>query len=156
MTFYDVARVDDQGAPDSLRGEELAQLGDQPWRELLESYYELARRELTRFRGREIDTAGDGLFASFDGPARAVRCAEAISKGVRSLGIEIRAGLHTGECEVIADKVGGIAVHIGARVGALAEPREVLVSGTVKDLVVGSGIDFADRGEHELKGVPGT
>ena len=135
--------------------ERVAQLGDQPWRELLEGYYELARRELTRFRGREIDTAGDGLFASFDGPARAVRCAEAISKGVRSLGIEIRAGLHTGECEVIGGKVGGIAVHIGARVASLARAGEVLVSSTVKDLVAGSGLGFEERGTHPLKGVPG-
>ena len=135
--------------------ERVAQLGDQPWRELLEGYYELARRELTRFRGREIDTAGDGLFASFDGPARAVRCAEAISKSVRSLGIEIRAGLHTGECEVFGDKVGGIAVHIGARVASLARAGEVLVSSTVKDLVAGSGLGFEERGTHPLKGVPG-
>jgi pimeloyl-ACP methyl ester carboxylesterase len=135
--------------------ERAARLGDQRWRELLEGYYELARRELTRFRGREIDTAGDGLFASFDGPARAVRCAEAIAAGVRSLGIEIRAGLHTGECEVIGDKVGGIAVHIGARVASLARAGEVLVSNTVKDLVAGSGIGFEDRGTQTLKGVPG-
>jgi pimeloyl-ACP methyl ester carboxylesterase len=135
--------------------ERAARLGDQRWRELLEGYYELARRELTRFRGREIDTAGDGLFASFDGPARAVRCAEAITAGVRSLGIEIRAGLHTGECEVIGDKVGGIAVHIGARVASLARAGEILVSNTVKDLVAGSGIGFEDRGTQTLKGVPG-
>jgi len=135
--------------------ERAARLGDQRWRELLEGYYELARREVTRFRSREIDTAGDGLFASFDGPARAVRCAEAIAGGVRSLGIEIRAGLHTCECEVIGEKVGGIAVHIGARVASLAGAGEVLVSSTVKDLVAGSGISFEDRGTQTLKGVPG-
>jgi len=135
--------------------ERAAALGDRKWRELVEGYYSLARRELTRFRGREVDTAGDGFFASFDGPARAVRCAEAIAAGVRSLGIEIRAGLHTGECEVIGDKVGGIAVHIGARVASLARAGEVLVSSTVKDLVAGSGISFEDRGTQTLKGVPG-
>ena len=135
--------------------ERAAQLGDQRWLELLEGYYSLARRELTRFRGREVDTAGDGFFAAFDGPARAIRCAEAISKGVRPLGIEIRAGLHTGECEVIGDKVGGIAVHIGARVASLARAGEILVSNTVKDLVAGSGIGFEDRGTQTLKGVPG-
>ncbi len=135
--------------------ERAAQLGDYRWHELLEGYYELARRELTRFRGREIDTAGDGFFAAFDGPARAVRCAEAITARVRALGIELRAGLHTGECEVIGEKVGGIAVHIGARVAALARPGEVLVSHTVKDLVAGSGLAFEERGAHTLKGVPG-
>ena len=135
--------------------ERAAQLGDHRWHELLESYYELARRELTRFRGREIDTAGDGFFATFDGPARAVRCAESIMMRVRALGIEVRAGLHTGECEIIGEKVGGIAVHIGARVAALARPGEVLVSNTVKDLVAGSGLVFEERGSHALKGVPG-
>ncbi len=135
--------------------ERAAQLGDHRWRELLEGYYELARRELARFRGREVDTAGDGFFAAFDGPARAVRCAQAIGAGVRSLGIEVRAGLHTGECEVIGEKVGGIAVHIGARVASAAAPGEVLVSSTVKDLVAGSGLRFEDRGAHTLKGVPG-
>ena len=135
--------------------ERAAALGDRKWRDLLEGYYALARRELTRFRGREVDTAGDGFFAAFDGPARAIRCAEAISKGVRSLGIEVRAGLHTGECEVIGNKVGGIAVHIGARVASLAQAGEVLVSNTVKDLVAGSGIAFEDRGTQSLKGVPG-
>ena len=108
-----------------------------------------------RFRGREIDTAGDGLFATFDGPARAVRCAEAIGAAARLLSIEIRAGLHTGEVEVMGDKVGGIAVHIGARVASQAGPGEVLVSSTVKDLVAGSGLRFQDRGAHALKGVPG-
>ncbi len=132
-----------------------ARLGDRRWRDLLASYYTTVRAELARFRGREIDTAGDGLFATFDGPARAIRCAAAITVGVRALGIETRVGVHTGECEVIHDKVGGIAVHIGARVAAEAGPGEVLVSGTVKDLVAGSGIRFADRGARTLKGVPG-
>jgi class 3 adenylate cyclase len=135
--------------------EKAAALGDRQWHELLDNYYSLARRELARFRGREVDTAGDGFFAAFDGPARAIRCAEAISKGVRPLGIEVRAGLHTGECEVIGEKVGGIAVHIGARVASLARAGEVLVSNTVKDLVAGSGIAFEDRGTRTLKGVPG-
>lgn len=135
--------------------ERAAALGDRRWRDVLAGYYGTARRELARFRGREVDTAGDGLFAAFDGPARAVRCAEAISAGVRSLGIEVRAGLHTGECEMIGDKVGGIAVHIGARVASLARPGEVLVSNTVKDLVAGSGLTFTERGVHALKGVPG-
>ena len=135
--------------------ERAAALGDRRWRDLLAGYYGTARRELARFRGREVDTAGDGFFAAFDGPARAIRCAEAISAGVRPLGIEVRAGLHTGECEMIGDKVGGIAVHIGARVAALARPGEVLVSNTVKDLVAGSGLSFEERGVHTLKGVPG-
>ena len=135
--------------------ERAAALGDRKWRDLLDGYYALARRELARFRGREIDTAGDGFFAAFDGPARAIRCAAALTAGVRSLGIEIRAGLHTGECEVIGQKVGGIVVHIGARVAGLAKPGEVLVSSTVKDLVAGSGISFEDRGTQTLKGVPG-
>jgi class 3 adenylate cyclase len=121
----------------------------------VDSHHALVRRELARFRGREIDTAGDGFFATFDGPARAVRCACAISDSVHSLGIEIRAGLHTGECEVMGDKVGGIAVHIGARIAAHAGAGEVLVSSTVKDLVAGSGLSFQDRGEQGLKGVSG-
>jgi class 3 adenylate cyclase len=133
----------------------VAALGDRKWRDLLESYYVLARRELVRFRGREIDTAGDGFFASFDGPARGVRCAVAMATALRTLGLEVRAGLHTGECAVIGQKVGGIAVHIGARIAALAGPGEVLVSSTVKDLVAGSGIQFEERGAHALKGVPG-
>ncbi|MBB3181300.1 adenylate/guanylate cyclase domain-containing protein [Variovorax sp. Sphag1AA] len=107
------------------------------------------------FRGREVDTAGDGFFAAFDGPARAVRCAAAIGSSVRSLGLEIRAGVHTGECEVMGAKIGGIAVHIGARIASAASPGEILVSSTVKDLVAGSGLAFQDRGSHELKGVPG-
>ena len=135
--------------------ERAAALGDRKWRALLESYYAVARRQLDWFRGREIDTAGDGLFATFDGPARAVRCAKAIGQDVKSLGIDIRAGLHTGEVEVIGEKVGGIAVHIGARVASHAAAGEVLVSSTVKDLVAGSGIQFEDRGTHTLKGVEG-
>jgi class 3 adenylate cyclase len=128
--------------------------GDRAWRDLLERHHALVRGELARFRGREVDTAGDGFLAVFDGPGRAVRCASAAVCGVRSLGIEIRAGLHTGEVEVAGDAVRGIAVHIGARVSALAGPSEVLVSSTVRDLVAGSGLQFEDRGSHELKGVP--
>ncbi len=130
-------------------------IGDRRWRDLLNSYHALVRRELSRFRGREIATAGDGFFATFDGPARAIRCACAVNDAVRQLGIEIRAGLHTGEIEVMGDNVGGIAVHIGARVASEAGAGEVLVSNTVKDLVAGSGIRFEDRGSHTLKGVPG-
>jgi len=134
--------------------ERAALLGDRGWHDLLESHHALVRRELERFRGREIDTAGDGFLATFDGPARAVRCACAISREVRALGLEIRAGLHTGECEVIDGKVGGIAVHTGARVATHAQTGEVLVSSTVKDLVAGSGLSFQDRGMQRLKGVP--
>jgi pimeloyl-ACP methyl ester carboxylesterase/class 3 adenylate cyclase len=132
-----------------------ADLGDRRWRELLQQHHALIRRQLIRYRGRELDTTGDGFFASFDGPARAIRCARAITEAVRDLGLEIRAGLHTGECEVMNGKVGGIAVHIGARVAAEAQPGEVLVSSTVKDLVAGSGIQFRDHGTAALKGVPG-
>ena len=132
-----------------------AQIGDQRWRDLLATHHALVRRELTRFRGREVKTTGDGFLATFDGPARAIRCACAIRDGVGPLGIEIRAGLHTGECELMGDDVGGIAVHIGARVAAGAAPSEVLVSSTVKDLVAGAGLRFADRGTHTLHGVPG-
>lgn len=132
-----------------------ARLGDRRWRELLETHHRTVRQELARHRGREVDTAGDGFLATFDGPARAVRCACAISDAVRSLGIQIRAGLHTGECEVMGEKLGGIAVHTGARVAAQAGAGEVLVSSTVKDLVAGSGLAFNDRGLHTLKGVPG-
>jgi pimeloyl-ACP methyl ester carboxylesterase len=132
-----------------------AALGDRGWRDLLQAHHAAVRRELARFRGREIDTAGDGFLAGFDGPARAVRCACAIRDAVAGLGVRIRAGLHTGECEVIGDKLGGLAVHIGARVAAAAPPAEVWVSSTVKDLVAGSGLRFADRGLHALKGVPG-
>ena len=134
--------------------EKAAALGDYAWRELIGAHHEKVRRELEIFRGVEIDTAGDGFLATFDGPARAVRCAAAIGEAVRDLGLEIRAGCHTGEVELTADGVGGIAVHIGARVAALAGPSEVLVSSTVKDLVAGSGLTFEDAGEHELKGVP--
>jgi class 3 adenylate cyclase/pimeloyl-ACP methyl ester carboxylesterase len=132
-----------------------AELGDRRWRELLEQHHDTVRRQLARYRGREVDTAGDGFFATFDGPARAIRCACAVTQAVGDLGIEVRAGLHTGECELLDDKVAGIAVSIGARVAARAGPGEVLVSNTVKDLVAGSGIQFADRGTAELKGVPG-
>ncbi len=131
-----------------------ATLGDRAWRELLERHHALIRRELLRFRGAELDVAGDGFFARFDGPARAIRCACAIAESVRELGLEVRAGLHTGECEVMDGKVGGIAVHIGARVAKQARPGEVLVSSTVKDLVAGSGLRFRERGSTELKGVP--
>jgi pimeloyl-ACP methyl ester carboxylesterase len=130
-------------------------LGDRAWRELLERHHSIVRRELVRFRGREIDTAGDGFFAAFDGPARAIRCACAVVDRVRALGIEVRAGLHTGECEVVDGKVAGIAVHTGARVAANAPGGEVVVSSTVKDLVAGSGIEFEDIGLHQLKGIPG-
>ena len=133
--------------------ERAAQLGDRRWRELVDAHHARVRRELERFKGREVDTAGDGFFASFDGPARAIRAACAIRDGVRDLGVDIRAGLHTGECEVMQDKIGGVAVHTGARVASLADPGEVLVSSTVKDLVAGSGISFEDRGVHQLKGV---
>jgi class 3 adenylate cyclase len=129
------------------------ELGDQGWAELLGRHHAVVRRELERFRGDEIDTAGDGFLARFDGPARAIRCAVAIRDVVQPLGLELRAGLHTGECELLGDKVAGIAVHTGARVSALAGAGEVLVSETVRDLVAGSGIAFEDRGEHELKGV---
>jgi len=130
-------------------------LGDRRWRELLEAHHIAVRGELERFRGREIDTAGDGFLATFDGPARAIRCALAVRDAVESVGLAVRAGLHTGECEMHGDRVTGIAVHMGSRVAALAGPGEVLVSSTVKDLVAGSGIEFEDRGVHELKGVPG-
>jgi class 3 adenylate cyclase len=129
-------------------------LGDRRWRALLEQHHAAVRTQLARFRGREIDTAGDGFLAAFDGPARAIACAQSILGELRLLGLEARAGLHTGECEVSGDKLVGIAVHIGARIGALAGPSEVLVSSTVKDLVAGSGLAFEDAGEHELKGVP--
>ena len=135
--------------------ERAAKLGDRRWRELLESHEAVVRRELARHRGTEVKTTGDGFLATFDGPARAISCARAIAEAVRPLGIEIRAGLHTGECEVMNGDVGGIAVHTGARVSAEAGPNEVLVSSTVKDLVAGSGIEFEDRGSRELRGVPG-
>jgi class 3 adenylate cyclase len=132
-----------------------SELGDRAWRELLVRHHQVIRTELSEFRGREVDSAGDGFFATFDGPARAIRCACAIRDGVRDIGLELRAGVHTGECELIDEKIAGIAVHIGARVASLAGTGEVLVSGTVKDLVAGSGIEFEDRGEQALKGVPG-
>jgi pimeloyl-ACP methyl ester carboxylesterase len=134
--------------------EHATRLGDREWRDLLDRHYAMVRRQLARFRGREIDTAGDGLFATFDGPARAIRCARAIVGDVGTLGINVRVGIHSGECEVIGDKVGGIAVHTGARIAAQAGASEVLVSSTVRDLVAGSGIRFEDRGRHSLKGVP--
>jgi class 3 adenylate cyclase len=133
------------------------ELGDRAWRDLLEAHSSLVRRELARHRGREVKSLGDGVMATFDGPARAIRCGVALTEAVRSLGLDVRVGLHTGEVEVLDDDdVGGIAVHIAARVGALADTREVLVSSTVKDLVAGSGIAFAERGEHVLKGIPDT
>jgi pimeloyl-ACP methyl ester carboxylesterase len=135
--------------------EHAAELGDRRWGDVLVSHHAIVRRQLDRFRGREVKTVGDGFLATFDGPARAVRCACAIRDGVRSVGVSIRAGLHTGECEFVGDDVRGIAVHIGARVAAKAQSDEVLVSSTVKDLVVGSGIEFEDRGVHRLRGVPG-
>jgi class 3 adenylate cyclase len=136
--------------------EHASALGDRAWHEVLERHHALVRRELSRFRGREIETAGDGFLATFDGPARAVRCASAIGEAVPAIGIEVRAGVHTGEIELIGTHVGGIAVHIGARIAARAAPSEVLVSSTVKDLVAGSGIEFEDRGDVPLKGVTGT
>jgi class 3 adenylate cyclase len=135
--------------------ERAATLGDRAWRALLDTHHGIVRQELERHRGREIKTVGDGFLATFDGPARAIRCACAIRDGLRALGVEIRAGLHRGECELLNDDVGGIAVHIGARVVATAAPAEVLVSSTVKDLVAGSGLRFVDRGVRSLQGVPG-
>jgi class 3 adenylate cyclase len=132
-----------------------AELGDRAWRDLVVRHNELVRRQLQRFRGRELDTAGDGFLASFDGPARGIRCASAIADAVGALGLSVRAGLHTGECEVVDGKLAGIAVNIAARISALAGPGEVLVSSTVRDLVAGSQVAFAERGSHELKGVPG-
>jgi pimeloyl-ACP methyl ester carboxylesterase len=132
-----------------------AELGDRRWRDLLRAHDRAVRSELERYRGREVDTAGDGFLATFDGPARAVRCAISAGRTVRELGIEIRAGIHTGECELDGSKIRGIAVHTGARIASLARPGEVLLSHTVKDLVAGSGLEFDDRGLHELKGVPG-
>jgi class 3 adenylate cyclase len=136
--------------------ERAVSLGDQAWRSLLDAHDRTVRENLRRFRGKEINTTGDGFLASFDGPARGIRCALAVAEATEALGIDLHLGLHTGECEVRGDDLGGLAVHIAARIGSLAEPGEVLVSGTVKDLVVGSGIDFVDRGVHQLKGVPGT
>jgi class 3 adenylate cyclase len=133
----------------------VTRLGDQAWQELLERHHAMVREELSRFRGREVDTAGDGFFATFDGPGRAVRCALSVVGAAQQLEIKIRAGLHTGEIQVMGPKISGIALHIGARVAAIAKPGEVLVSSTVKDLVAGSNIRFADHGTHVLKGVSG-
>jgi class 3 adenylate cyclase len=132
-----------------------AKMGDRDWHALLDAHDAVVRSQLARFRGREVNTSGDGFLAMFDGPQRAIRCAMAIRDAVQSLGIEVRAGLHTGECEVRGDDIGGIAVHIGARVSALAGANDVLVSSTLRDLVIGSGLEFEERGTHQLKGVPG-
>ncbi|HKV22140.1 MAG TPA: adenylate/guanylate cyclase domain-containing protein [Mycobacterium sp.] len=132
-----------------------AELGDREWRALLDAHDAVVRAQLSRFRGREVNTSGDGFLAMFDGPQRAIRCAVAIRDGLQALGIEVRAGLHTGECEVRGEDIGGIGVHIGARVSALAGPGEVVVSSTLRDLVIGSGLEFEPRGTHQLKGVPG-
>jgi class 3 adenylate cyclase len=135
--------------------EKAAALGDHRWRSLLDNHHATIRRNLARFRGHEVKSTGDGILATFDGPARGVRCACAIAEEIHPLGIDVRAGLHTGECEIMGEDVGGIAVHIGARVASLAGAGEVLVSRTVRDLVAGSGLRFADRGSQTLKGVPG-
>src|SRR6202041_553334 len=132
-----------------------AEMGDRDWHALLDAHDAVVRAQLSRFRGREVNTSGDSFLAMFDGPQRAIRCAMAIRDAVQALGIQVRAGLHTGECEVRGDDIGGIAVHIGARVSALAGANEVLVSSTLRDLVIGSGLEFEDRGDHTLKGVPG-
>jgi pimeloyl-ACP methyl ester carboxylesterase len=145
ILFVDIVGSTDQAAA----------LGDRRWRDVLQSFYAVVRSQLPRFRGSEVSTTGDGVLATFDGPARGIRCARSIADAVRPLGFEVRAGLHTGECEVIDDNVGGIAVHTAARVASLAQPNEVLVSHTVRDLVAGSGLKFASRGTHTLKGVPG-
>jgi len=136
--------------------ERAAALGDRAWRDLLTRHHADVRRELARFRGEEVDTAGDGFFCRFDGPARAMACARAIVDGATEHDLDVRAGIHTGECELVSEKIAGIAVVTGSRISSLAAPGEVLVSSTVKDLVAGSGFSFADRGEHDLKGVPGT
>ena len=133
--------------------ERAAEMGDRAWRELLDDHHRAVREALERFRGHEVDTAGDGFLATFDGPARAIRCALSVVQALRGLSLEIRAGVHTGEVELAGDDIRGIAVHTGARVAALAGPGEVLVSDTVKALVAGSGIEFEDRGEHVLKGI---
>ena len=132
-----------------------AELGDRRWRDLCDAHDRAVRRLLERYRGREVKTLGDGFLATFDGPGRAIRCASDLREAVRSVGLEVRSGLHTGEVELAGDDITGIAVNIGARVGAQAGANEVLVSQTVKDLVAGSGLEFEDRGEHDLKGVPG-
>ena len=133
-----------------------AELGDRAWRDLLGQHHAVVRRELSRYRGKERDTTGDGFFATFDGPARAIRAAQAIVGGVNELGLETRIGIHVGECELHEGKITGLAVHIGARVAGAAGPNEILVSQTVRDLVAGSGIAFVDRGSQELKGIPGN
>jgi len=135
--------------------ERAARIGDRAWRELLERHHAIVRRELERHHGREIDTAGDGFVAAFDSPARAIRCARAAVAALRGADIDIRAGLHTGECEVVGDKLAGIVVHTAARVAAAASAGEVLVSATVRDLVAGGGFEFDDRGIRELRGIPG-
>lgn len=132
------------------------ELGDRGWRELLERHNALVRGELTRYRGREVKALGDGFLATFDGPARAIRAAQSIVKATRGIGLDLRAGVHTGECEMLGDDIGGLAVHVGARIASAAGPGEVLVSSTVRDLVAGSGIELSDRGVHQLKGVPGA
>jgi class 3 adenylate cyclase len=134
--------------------EQAAELGDRRWRDLLEQHHHAVRRELALYDGRELDTAGDGFFATFNGPARALRAAQSIRAALGEIGLQIRAGVHTGECELHDGKIVGIAVSIGARVASLAAPGEILVSSTVRDLAAGSGLVFADRGRHELKGVP--
>lgn len=136
--------------------EKAVELGDRQWAELIEAHHATVRRELERFRGRELDVAGDGFFAAFDGPARAVRCATAVRDALRRIGLGVRAGVHTGECEEVGDKLAGLAVVVGARISAAAQEGEVLVSSTVRDLVAGSGLGFEERGERELKGLPGV
>jgi class 3 adenylate cyclase len=131
------------------------ELGDTRWLELLAGYYDVMKKELGAFRGQEIDRTGDGMLARFDGPARAIRCALSVRERLHALGLQARVGIHTGECELIGDRIGGIALHIGARIASKASPDDVLVSSTVKDLVAGSGLAFAERGAHELKGLPG-
>jgi class 3 adenylate cyclase len=145
VLFTDIVRSTDRAA----------ELGDRAWRELLAQFERVVERELVRYRGRLENRTGDGVLATFDGPARAVRAALSIRDGARALGLETRAGVHTGECEVMANGLAGIAVHLTSRVMSAAEPGEVLTSATVKDLVVGSGLEFSDRGAHQLKGVPG-
>ena len=135
--------------------ERAVSMGDRRWHDVLDAHDSAVRGELERFHGQEVKTTGDGFLAAFDGPARAIRCAQAITDKAEDIGLEVRAGLHTGECEARGDDLAGIAVHIGARVGSLASPGEVLVTSTVRDLVTGSGVEFDDRGRHALKGIPG-